>query len=106
MSVTRIGKDLSFLGEWEYYVPSIRHKECHAPMGRAGIYGRCTPPPIPASKESLRVPYSASRASLSRWFDHRVALLVNQGSNPTVPYQAWVIPESARLFLGFAPWGR
>ena len=38
--------------------------------------------------------------------DHRIAILVNQGSNPKVPYQALVIRESAKLFLGFAPWGR
>jgi hypothetical protein len=29
--------------------------------------------------------------------DHRFAILVYQGSDPTVPYQAWVIRESARL---------
>jgi hypothetical protein len=61
---------------------------------------------ITASCESLRVPHSRSRACLSRWFDHRFAILVNQGSDPTVPYQALVIRESARLFLGFAPWGQ
>ena len=40
------------------------------------------------------------------WCDHLIAILVNQGSDPTVPYQALVIRESAKLFLGFAPWGR
>jgi hypothetical protein len=34
---------------------------------------------------------------LSLW-DHRFARLVNQGSDPTVPYQALVIRESAMLF--------
>jgi hypothetical protein len=29
--------------------------------------------------------------------DHRLAILVNQGSDPTVPYQALVIRESAML---------
>src|SRR5260370_28907092 len=53
---------------------------------------------------SLRVSYSVSRARLSRCCDHRFAILVNQGSDPTVPYQALVIRESARLFRGFAPW--
>jgi len=46
------------------------------------------------------------RACLSRWYDHRFALLVYQGSDPTVPYQALVSRESARLFLGFTPWGQ
>jgi hypothetical protein len=55
---------------------------------------------------SLRVPYSFSRACLSRWIDHYFAILVNEGSDPTVPYQALVIRESAMLFLGFTPWGR
>src|SRR5271166_1033011 len=49
---------------------------------------------------------AAARACLSRWFDHRLAILVNQGSDPTVPYQALVIRESAMLFRGFAPWGQ
>src|SRR5206468_3306999 len=40
------------------------------------------------------------------WCDHLIAILVNQGRNPTVPYQALVIRESAKLFLGFAPWGQ
>ena len=35
----------------------------------------------------------------------RLAILVYQGSDPTVPYQALVIRESAMLFLGFTPWG-
>ena len=34
------------------------------------------------------------------WCDHLIAILVNQGSDPTVPYQALVIRESAKLFLG------
>jgi hypothetical protein len=62
--------------------------------------------PATASFESLGVPYLGPRACLSRWADHRLAILVDQGSYPTVPYQALVIRESARLFLGFAPWGR
>jgi hypothetical protein len=49
-------------------------------------------------KRVRRAPYAVSRACLSRWFDHRVAILVNQGSDPTVPYQALVIRESAMLF--------
>src|SRR5713101_662176 len=35
--------------------------------------------------------------------DHRFAMLVNQGSDPTLPYQALVIRESANLIRGFAP---
>src|SRR5262249_17273593 len=42
-------------------------------------------------EKSRRVPCAASRASLSRWADHRFAILVDQGSDPTVPYQALVI---------------
>ena len=54
-----------------------------------------------------RVPYSAfTRLPLSRVYDHLIAILVYQGSDPKVPYQALVIRESAMLFLGFAPWGR
>jgi hypothetical protein len=45
-------------------------------------------------------------AYLSRCVDHQVAILVNQGSDATVPYQALVIRESAMLFSGFTPWGR
>ena len=35
--------------------------------------------------------------------DHRLAILVHQGSDPTLPYQTLVIRESAMLYLGFAP---
>ena len=35
--------------------------------------------------------------------DHLIAILVNQGSDPTVPYQSLVIRESAMLLSGFAP---
>src|SRR2546425_7339124 len=56
--------------------------------------------------ESLGVSHSVARAILSRCCDHLLAILVNQGSDPKVPYQALVIRESARLFLGFAPWGQ
>jgi len=48
--------------------------------------------------KSRGAPGLASRACLSRWIDHRFAVLVNQGSDPTVPYQALVIRESAMLF--------
>jgi hypothetical protein len=41
--------------------------------------------PKTASFKSLRVTYSVSRACLSRWAGHRLAILVNQGSDPTVP---------------------
>jgi hypothetical protein len=42
---------------------------------------------------------------LARWFDHRLAILVHQGSDPTPPYQALVIRESA-FGKRFAPLGR
>src|SRR5258708_3072601 len=72
------------------------------PESTDGVHHR----PTTASCKSLRVPYSSSRACLSRGIDHRLAILVNQGSDPTVPYQALVIRESAMLFLGFTPWCR
>src|SRR5713101_6782771 len=61
---------------------------------------------MPLHRENKRVPYVASRALPLSLCDHLIAILVNQGSNPKVPYQALVIRESAMLFLGFAPWGR
>jgi hypothetical protein len=33
--------------------------------------------------------------------DHRLAILVHQRKDPTLPYQALVIRKSARLFKGF-----
>ncbi len=42
------------------------------------------------------MPDCEPRACLPRWDDHRIAILVDQGSNPIVPYQALVIRESAR----------
>src|SRR5437016_13657793 len=75
-------------------------------MGCPGNYGRCTPPPPNGFiKESKSATLVFTSLPLS-WFDHRVAILVNQGSDPTVPYQALVIRESAMLFSGFAPWGQ
>ena len=38
--------------------------------------------------------------------DQLLAILVYQGSNPKLPYQAWLIRKSAMLFLDFASWGR
>src|SRR6266849_9289823 len=35
--------------------------------------------------------------------DRSFAKLINQGSDPTLPYQALVIRESANLIRGFAP---
>jgi hypothetical protein len=43
--------------------------------------------------------------SLSRWGNHLLARLVHQGSDPTLPYQALVIRESAMLFLRVRPLG-
>src|SRR5260370_16905712 len=50
--------------------------------------------------------HADSRAILFRVCDHRLAILVHQGNDPTLPYQALVIRKSAMLFLGFTPWGR
>src|SRR5436309_14152051 len=55
--------------------------------------------------EAVRGRRWGSRACLSRWDDHRVAILVHQGSDPTLPYQALVIRESAMLFRDFTSWG-
>src|SRR6266511_1779471 len=59
--------------------------------------------PGTASFESLGVAYSAPRTCTSRWVDHRVALLVKQGRDPTLPDLALVLRGSPRLFSGFAP---
>src|SRR3989442_13972997 len=56
--------------------------------------------------EGVRGSGKGPRVCLSRWADHRLAILVHQGSDPTLPYQALVIRESAMLFQGFAPWDR
>jgi hypothetical protein len=47
-------------------------------------------------KESRSRLFSATNQP-PRWYDHRLAILVYQGSDPTVPYQALVIRESAML---------
>src|SRR5258708_7314833 len=41
---------------------------------------------------------------LFRFCGQRLAKLVHQGRNPTLPYQALLTRKSARLFSGFAPW--
>ena len=46
-----------------------------------------------------------ARTILSRCCDHRLAMLVHQGSDPTPPYQALVIRESAKFYVGLAPIG-
>ncbi len=46
-----------------------------------------------------------ARTILSRFGDHLIAMLVHQGSDPTSPYQALVIRESAKLSEGFSPIG-
>jgi len=63
------------------------------------------PPGQRLFKES-RDTVMGQRAVLSRRSGHGLAILVHQGSYPTRPYQALVTRESARLFLGFAPWGQ
>jgi hypothetical protein len=40
---------------------------------------------------------------LARWLDHRLALLVHQGSDPTPPFQALVIRESAKPLANGLP---
>jgi len=46
----------------------------------------------------------ACASHLFRWEDHLLAILVHQGSDPTPPYQTWVIRKSATLFRDFASW--
>jgi hypothetical protein len=54
---------------------------------------------------STRGQLLSPRTSLSRWGNHLLARLVHQGSDPTLPYQALVIRESAMLFLRVRPLG-
>lgn len=59
--------------------------------------GRCT---LPSDNGFIQEPreYHTRFTSLPlSGSDHRIAILVNQGSDPTVPYQALVIRESASL---------
>jgi hypothetical protein len=49
-------------------------------------------------KTGQGVAVEAHEPSSSRFVDHRLAILVHQGSDPTPPYQALVIRESAMLF--------
>src|SRR5579859_6182070 len=76
-------------------------------MGWAVMYGRWTPPSGDGfcgwSGDGTADRYTGLPLS---WDDRRLAILVDQGSNPMVPYQALAIRESARLFEGFAPWGQ
>src|SRR5579871_5814334 len=75
-------------------------KDCHREMRergwRARSTGRCKSGFF-AHEQGEPV---VSRNHLSRWFDHRLAKLVHQGSDPTLPHQALVIRESARLLAG------
>src|SRR5258708_33147023 len=68
------------------------------------MYGRCTPPSANGLREESKSAVLGFTSLPLSLCDHRVAILVNQGSDPTVPYQALVIRESAKLFSGFAPW--
>jgi hypothetical protein len=44
--------------------------------------------------------------NLCRGLDHRLAILVHQGEDPKLPYQALMVRQSAKLYTGFSPWGR
>ena len=46
------------------------------------------------------------RGAVSLGVDRRLAKLVHQGSDPTLPYQTLANRESAMLRKGFAPWGQ
>jgi hypothetical protein len=73
------------------------NKECHAQMRRIADYGRSTPPSNNGFQRELWSTTGGFMSLPLSFADHRLAILVNQGSDPTVPYQALVIRESAKL---------
>jgi hypothetical protein len=76
--------------KWEY-------KDCHVGIGNTAKYGRCTGRSMTVFFARARGSCWGTRTSLSRWGNHLLARLVHQGSDPTLPYQALVIRESAKL---------
>jgi hypothetical protein len=77
---------------------SGERKECHAGIGKTGVYGRSTPPSNNGFKRESGIPALGVTSLPLSMIDRRLAILVNQGSDPTVPYQALAIRESAMLF--------
>src|SRR5271163_4233281 len=74
-----------------------RRKDCHGGIGNTVMYGRCTRP----SEDSFFIDRSGSaeqsaRHSLLAWM-LTFSPYWYQGSDPTLPYQALVSRESARL---------
>ena len=87
-------------------VQNGRRKDRHVGLGILLIYVPSTGRSRAVFKNESGVAVARDEPSSSRCVDHRIAILVHQGSDPTPPYQALVIRESAMLFRGFAPWGQ
>jgi hypothetical protein len=83
-----------------------KNKDCHMGIGKTLNYAQRTA----RSKNGFFCEQQGQLLERTRQplslGDHLLARLVHQGSDPTLPYQALVIRESAMLWLGFAPWGR
>jgi hypothetical protein len=85
-------------------VPKIRPnpaKDCHGDMREQIERAQSTIRPTSGFFAHEQGERMVPRGRLSRWFDHRLAKLVHQGSDPTLPHQALVIRESVKLWLGF-----
>jgi hypothetical protein len=69
------------------------------------MYGRCTSPPESGFKKERGECRVGFHESVSLVCDHVLAILVNQGSNPKVPYQALCDPRERQAFLRVGPLG-
>jgi hypothetical protein len=78
-------------------IPEEIFKDCHVGIGKTLNYAQRTARSKNGFFASTRGQLLELTTSLSRWNDHRLARLVHQGSDPTLPYQALVIRESAML---------
>jgi hypothetical protein len=81
-----------------------KEKDCHMGNGKTTRYVLSTVRRETAFKE-CGDSRCGSRAILFRRYDHRLAILVHQGNDPTLPYQALVIRKSAMLFPRVCPLG-
>jgi hypothetical protein len=81
-------------------------KDCHIGIGKTRNYGRCTGRSKTVFFEGQGIAVGAREPASLVGGNHLLARLVHQGSDPTLPYQALVIRESAKLFLGFNPLGQ
>ena len=77
-------------------------KDCHVRISAAGLRRTFhAPPGLRFFSKRQRTARSSHRVCLSRLVGQRLAILVHQGSDPTLPYQALLTREGARLFPGF-----